>query len=285
VKKTDVVNTIETLKHRYRITELISVFGVPKATYYRWKKKVSLPPTELQLLIQQLCKNSYFRYGHRKITALLNRKHNQKVNRKTVQKVMQENNLQCRVKVKRQNFINGESKIVVPHLLQRNFKANQPNEKWVTDITYLPFGQSMLYLSTIMDLYNNEIIAYDISDRQDVDLVLKTLEKAVSIKQPKNVILHSDQGSVYTSYVYHKTAKEKGITRSMSRKGNCHDNAVIESFHSSLKSEEFASDNRGYLTNIMIIQKVENYMRFYNEERIQEKLNYLTPYEYGSQVA
>jgi putative transposase len=285
VNKKEVVNAIEKLKHLYKITELIKVFGVSKATYYRWKRKASLPPTELQLLIQQLCKNSDFRYGHRKITALLYRKHNRKVNRKTVQKIMQENKLQCRVKMKRKNFINGESKIIVPHLLQRDFKANHSNEKWVTDITYLPFGQSMLYLSTIMDLYNNEIIAYDIGDRQDVDLVLKTFEKAVAIRKPKNVMLHSDQGAVYTSYVYQKTAKEKGIIRSMSRKGNCHDNAVIESFHSSLKSEEFASDTRGYLTNIMIIQKVENYMRFYNEERIQEKLNYLTPYEYGNQVA
>ncbi|MED1443646.1 DDE-type integrase/transposase/recombinase, partial [Aeribacillus composti] len=99
---------------------------------------------------------------------------------------------------KRQNWINGESKIIVPNRLNHDFTASQPNEKWVTDITYLPFGTSMLYLSTIMDLYNHEIIAYQISDRQDVQLVLKTLEMAVKERQPKQVLFHSDQGAVYT---------------------------------------------------------------------------------------
>ncbi|NRS52159.1 IS3 family transposase, partial [Brevibacillus sp. HB2.2] len=167
----------------------------------------------------------------------------------------------------------------------RQFTASKPNEKWVTDITYLPYGQNMLYLSTIMDLYNNEIIAYRISDRQDVSLVLETLEEAIDTREAAGVLLHSDQGSVYTSYAFQNKAKEKSITTSMSRKGNCHDNAVIESFHSSLKSEEFASPKREILTNLMVMEKVENYICFYNQDRIQEKLNYLSPYEYGKQVA
>ncbi|RZI49973.1 IS3 family transposase, partial [Aeribacillus pallidus] len=110
------------------------------------------------------------------------------------------------IKNKRQNWINGESKIIVPNRLNRDFTASQPNEKWVTDITYLPFGTSMLYLSTIMDLYNHEIIAYQISDRQDVQLVLKTLEMAVKERQPKQVLFHSDQGAVYTSYAFQHLA-------------------------------------------------------------------------------
>ncbi|QDX94827.1 hypothetical protein EEL30_22585 [Brevibacillus laterosporus] len=136
-----------------------------------------------------------------------------------------------------------------------------------------------------MDLYNNEIIAYRISDRQDVSLVLEILEEAIHTREAAGALLHSDQGSMYTSYAFQSKAKEKSIITSMSRKGNCHDNAVIESFHSSLKSEEFASLKREILTNLMVIQKVENYICFYNEERIQEKLNYLSPYEYRKQVA
>ncbi|QOT01187.1 transposase [Brevibacterium sp. JNUCC-42] len=117
-------------------------------------------------------------------------------------------------------------------------------------------------------MYNNEIIAYRISGRQDVSLVLETLEEAIHTREAAGALLHSDQGSVYTSYAFQSKAKEKNITTIMSRKGNCHDNAVIESFHSSLKSEEFASLKREILTNLMVvIQKVENYIYFYNEER------------------
>jgi transposase InsO family protein len=187
--------------------------------------------------------------------------------------------------VKRQKYINGESNIIVENILNRNFKANRPNEKWVTDITYLPYGTSMLYVSTIMDLYNNEIIAYTISSVQDTKFVLRTLEEALEKRQPNNVLLHSDQGSVYTSYAYQNFAKEKGITTSMSRKGNCHDNAVIESFHSSLKSEGFKDQRRSSITNIKVIEIVNQYMCYYNEKRIQAKLNYLAPIEFGRQVA
>ncbi|WP_176546216.1 DDE-type integrase/transposase/recombinase [Bacillus toyonensis] len=110
--------------------------------------------------------------------------------------------------------------------LNRNLQASKPNEKWVTYITYLPFGTEMLYLSSIMDLYNNEIIAYEISNRQDVTFVLKTVEKAMKSQKEAKIILHSDQGAVYTSYVFQTLSKENGITTSMSRKGNCHD--VVE---------------------------------------------------------
>ncbi len=105
---------------------------------------------------------------------------------------MQKKSLQCSVKRKRKNWINGESRIVVENLLNRKFEATKPNEKWVTDITYLSFGTEMLYLLSIMDLYNNEIITYEISDRQDVTLVLKTVEKAIKLQQKIRIIQHSD---------------------------------------------------------------------------------------------
>ncbi|MBG9772788.1 transposase [Brevibacillus laterosporus] len=285
MKKSSLIDVVESFKDRFTITEILKLFAVPRATYYRWKAKFQNTGTELEYLIEQLCLKYHYRFGHRKITALLGRIYNKKVNRKTVQRVMQRKNLQCRVKVKRKTFSSGESKMIVSNKLNREFIALKPNEKWVTDITYLPYGQSMLYLSSIMDLYNNEIIAYRISDRQDVSLVLETLEQATKTRDARGVLLHSDQGSVYTSYAFQNKAKENSITTSMSRKGNCHDNAVIESFHSSLKSEEFASPKREFLTNLMVLQKVENYICFYNQERIQEKLNYLSPHEYGKQAA
>ncbi|MBG9788618.1 IS3 family transposase [Brevibacillus laterosporus] len=174
------MEVVESFRRKFPITDVLKLFGVPRATYYRWKAKAGNREMELETLIEQLCRKYHYRFGHRKKRALLCRKHNKQVNRKTVQRIMQKKNLQCRTKPKRKTFINGESRIVVANELNRDFTVSKPNEKWVTDITYLSYGQSMLYLSTIMDLYNNEIIAYRISDRQDVSLVLETLEEAIN---------------------------------------------------------------------------------------------------------
>ncbi|MGG4266947.1 IS3 family transposase, partial [Peribacillus simplex] len=228
-----VVEVVESLSTKLKIIDILRVLGIPKATYYRWKNKYKvLELTPLEELVIKICKENYYHYGHRKVKAILNRQYEIKVNRKTVQKIMQKHQIQCQVKKKKQKYINGESNIVVPNILNRNFKANRSNEKWVTDITYLTYGSNMLYLSTIMDLYNNEIVAYKVSTKQDIHLVMDTLKEAVELRKPEGLMLHNDQGSVYTSYAYQNLAKEKGITTSMSRKGNCHDNAVIESFHS-----------------------------------------------------
>ncbi|MET3682901.1 transposase InsO family protein [Alkalibacillus flavidus] len=143
----------------------------------------------------------------------------------------------------------------------------------------------MLYLSTIMDLYNNEFLAYTISDTQTVEFVLETLRDACDGRETHDVILHSDQGSQYTSYAYQPLAKENGITTSMSRKGNCFDNAVIESFHSSPKSEEFATQLRATLTPSIIIEKVVNYMYYYNYIRPFSKLSCHSPVEYRTAAA
>lgn len=281
-----VVEVVESLSSKYKVTDIIGVLGIPKATYYRWKKKYKvIKLTPLEELVITICEENFYHYGHRKIKSILNRKYGIDVNRKTVQKIMQKFQIQCQVKKKRQKYMNGESNIVVPNILNRNFHSSRPNEKWVTDITYLSYGSTMLYLSTIMDLYNNEIVAYKISTKQDINLVLDTLNEAVELRKPEELMLHSDQGSVYTSYAYQKLAKEKGITTSMSRKGNCHDNAVIESFHSSLKSEGFNAQRRASMSNSKVVQIVNQYMYRYNHIRIQAKLNYLSPLEFRGQVA
>lgn len=171
------VQIVEMLKHKYTVMTLCECFGVAKATYYRWRRK-SWGPSELEEKIINLCVALKFRIGHRMVRGLLRKEHNLEVNRNTVQRIMQKFNIQCRVKKKRQNYLAGESKIVVPNILNREFTATKPNEKWVTDITYLPYGEKMIYLSTIMDLYNNEILAYTIGDKQDKALVLDTLKRA-----------------------------------------------------------------------------------------------------------
>ncbi|MEH7418436.1 IS3 family transposase [Neobacillus drentensis] len=281
-----VVEVVDSLSSKFKVTDILSVLGIPKATYYRWKKKYKvIELTPLEEIILKICEENFYHYGHRKVKSILNRKYGINVNRKTVQKIMQKYQVQCQVKKKRQKYISGESNIVVSNILNRNFTASQSNEKWVTDITYLPYGSTMMYLSTIIDLYNNEIVAYKISTRQDINLVLDTLRNAIELREPVGLLLHSDQGSVYTSYAYQNLAKEKGITTSMSRKGNCHDNAVIESFHSSLKSEGFNAQGRASMSNSKVVQIVNQYMYRYNHVRIQAKLNYLSPLEYRGQAA
>lgn len=199
---------------------------------------------------------------------------------------MQKYNLQCRIKPKRKWKSQGESIIIAPDLLKRDFTAARPNQKWVTDITYIQYGSTTKYLSTIMDLYNNEIVAYKLYNHQQTPLVIDTLNEALAARNyPEGVIVHSDQGSVYASYAYQTQIRNNRLVCSMSRRGNCWDNAVIESFHSSLKSEEFQYVKFNSLRDAEVAERVMTYLNYYNEERIQEKLGYLTPFEFSVKAA
>ncbi len=255
---------------------MCDLLSISRATYYRWLKHKERPSKEESvILIRELCVQHKFRLGYRKITALVNRV--RKVNHKVVQKIMKVYGLQCRVKPKKCRAI-GQPAAVAEHRLNREFHAERPLEKLVTDITYLPYGGKMLYLSSIQDLYNGEIIAYTISDRQNIDCVLDTLNQLPRLSS--SCLLHSDQGSVYTSNVYQETIKQKGITMSMSRKGTPADNAPIESFHASLKSETFYLDCLTCSTTAIVEQTVRDYIYYYNHFRIQAKLKYQSPIEY-----
>jgi putative transposase len=269
------------------VTAILSALGVARSSYYRWlarDKSSTLSPEEETIV--KLCKKTRYRYGHRKIRNRLRVIYNIKLNRNTVQRIMQKHNLQCRVKPKRKWKEQGESVVVVPNLLERKFSASAPNQKWVTDITYIQYGSSTLYLSTILDLFNNEIVAYKLYNHQQTPLVIDTLEEALRSRGfPEGVMIHSDQGSVYTSCVFQQIVQQNHLVSSMSRRGNCWDNAVIESFHSNLKSEEFQYIKFNSMSNEAVIQKVEDYLRYYNEERIQEKLGYLAPKEFGAMAA
>lgn len=193
---------------------------------------------------------------------------------------MKEKGWLCRTRSKKAPNL-GKPYYVTENKLNRHFQASKPLEKLVTDITYLYFGNCQLYLSSIMDLYNREIVAYTISDCQDTDVVLDTLNQ---LELPQGALLHSDQGSVYTSKAYYQACTEKGITRSMSRKGTPADNACIEWFHSALKSETFYLHNWRNLTKDSITDIVKKYITFYNETRIQQRLDDLSPVQYRKSI-
>ncbi|MFG5564547.1 IS3 family transposase [Enterococcus faecalis] len=269
------VELVKRVKGKLTITALCQLFGVSRATYYRWTHRKDLEKlTPLEEAVRRLCFQHKFRYGYRKITALINKEY--KVNKNTVQKIMQKYHWNCRVKMKKRSKV-GQPYTVVENKLNRQFSSDAPLKKLVTDITYLPFGQKQLYLSSIMDLYNSEIIAYTIGDKQDTAFVLDTLDQ---LPQTTDCLLHSDQGSVYTSFDYQNQIKTKGITMSMSRKGTPSDNACIESFHASLKSETFYLDGLTNEPTSIVIEIVKKYITYYNESRIQQKLDYQSPIDY-----
>ncbi|MER2108906.1 MAG: IS3 family transposase [Solibacillus sp.] len=230
-----------------------------------------------------LYEKTKYRYGHRKIKYLLDKEYGYKLNRNTVQKLMQKHRLQCRVKKKHKFKADQEPEMIAPNVLAHSFTAAASNEKWVTDIKY---GSTMMYLATILDLFNNEIVAYKMYDHQQTPLVMDVLKAALEARNnPKGVLVHSDQGSVYTSYTYQNFLEEMECRASMSRRGNCWDNAVIESFHSHIKTEAFARVKHHSLANEVARLRIAAYMKKYNGERIQEKLGYLTPLEFGKQTA
>ncbi|MGV2887930.1 IS3 family transposase [Paenibacillus taichungensis] len=267
-----VIAWIESIRKEVTISEACAWLGISRATYYRWKATgENKRPDPMVEKVIQLCTQHKFRYGYRKITALL--RIEGPINHKRIQRIMQYEGLQCRVRMKKRKNT-GQPAKPAEHLLKRKFHAEAPLQKLVTDITYLPFGNKMLYLSSILDLYNGEIVAYSIADKQDTSLVLDTLDQ---LPKRTNMLLHSDQGSVYTSQVYQTVVKGKGITMSMSRKGTPADNAPIESFHSTLKSETFYLEDLMCTTTAIVEQTVRDYITYYNLIRIQAKLNNQSP--------
>ncbi|MDQ0222341.1 transposase InsO family protein [Streptococcus moroccensis] len=231
--------------------------------------------------IEYLCMENQFIYGYRTITRLLKKSFDLVVNRKKVYRIMKEKGWLCRTRPKKTANL-GKPYYVTENKLDRDFHTDKPMQKLVTDITYLYFGNCKLYLSSIMDLYNREIVAYTISDCEDTDFVLDTLNQ---LDLPQGALLHSDQGSVYTSKAYFQACTEKGITHSMSRKGTLADNACIEWFHSVLKSETFYLHKWRNLTKNSIKDIVQNYIIFYNEMRIQQRLNDQSPVQYRKLAA
>jgi putative transposase len=273
------------LKMNYTVKEICFVLGLPRSTYYRWLHKTSTDKEdEVTKRIKEICLKHRQRYGYRKVTHSL-KKLGFIVNHKRVLRIMKKENVLYKARKKRKIYIAGKEPIVAPDLIKRDFQAEKPNQKWFTDVTYLQFGEQTLYLSAILDGYNGEIVSYRISQNQTVDLAIETVKQALKKRKMEHVILHSDQGSIYTSKAFQAYTKEKGITMSMSRKGNCHDNARMESFFSYLKSEAFYSENLTNIPNKIVQKIVLEYIHYYNDMRIQEKLNYLSPKEFREKVA
>ena len=215
------------------------------------------------------------RYGYRRITTEV---HNRGflINHKTVQRLMKELGLVCRVRIKKYRSYKGEVGKIAPNLLSRNFYVEKPNQKWATDVTeFSLFGEKM-YLSPILDLHNGYLVSYTISERPVLGMVTSMLEKAFeTIPDGTGLVLHSDQGWQYQHKQYQRMLRRKGIRQSMSRKGNCLDNAVMENFFGLLKSELFYLQEFRSLDHFK--QELVDYLDYYNNRRIKAKLKGLPP--------
>ena len=256
---------------------LLEIARLPRATFYYHLKRMEKADkyAEVKAEIIAIYHKNKGRYGYRRITITL-RSRGFVLNHKTVQRLMRELGLVCRVRLKKYRSYKGEVGKIAPNLLNRDFQAERPNQKWVTDVTeFSLFGQK-LYLSPILDLHNGYLVSYTISERPVLSMVTTMLEKAFeTIPDGTGLILHSDQGWQYQHNQYQQMLKRKGIRQSMSRKGNCLDNAVAENFFGLLKSELL------YLQKFESIEhfKLEllDYLDYYNNRRIKAKLKGLPP--------
>ena len=270
-------------KDKYSISEMCRFFKVSRSGYYGFVERMDIPAKDLPLAekIQECQERCGRTYGYRRVHIWLERQgiHH---NPKTILRVMQKYNLLSVVRRKKyRNY--GEYLHRYKNLLNRDFYADRPNQKWVTDISYIKTGQGTLYLSIIRDLYDNSIVAYKTGTEQNVNLVLSTICAAKrKEKVTAELQLHSDQGFQYTSTAYFKLTQSYGITPSMSRRGNPYDNAMAENFFSILKTEcIYRAKPKTYEEARLLIS---SFIHFYNHDRIQLKTK-LTPLEQRSQFA
>jgi len=246
--------------------------------YYYLKRSKTDKYLEIKILITKIFHKHKGRYGYRRITTELN-KNGHLINHKTVFRLMKLLGLKSLIRGKKYKSYKGSIGKIAANLLDRKFKSIAPNQKWVTDITEFKVGNQKLYLSPILDLYNQEIISYELSERPVFNQVENMLKKAFKrLPKGSKLMLHSDQGWQYQMRQYQFLLKEKGIIQSMSRKGNCLDNAIIENFFGTLKSELF------YLKKFNSIEQlkkeIKQYIYYYNNERIKSNLNKMSPMEY-----
>jgi transposase InsO family protein len=264
---------------QYPVSVMCSFFEVSRSGYYDFVKNIGNPDPDDHIvsLIRECQKSTKSTYGYRRVKLWLERETGQTINHKTVLRLMNKYGLLAQIRRRRKYKQCSEYLHKYDNVLNRDFKAIKPNQKWVTDISYIQTGKGVLYLSIIKDLFDNSIVAYKMSTEQSIHLVLRTITTA---KQKEKVTeelhLHSDQGFQYTSHGYFNLTQEYGITPSMSRRGNCYDNAPAENFFGILKSE--CINRRKLKTVEEAKQIIDNYIYFYNYERIQLKTK-LTPYE------
>ena len=263
--------------------KLLKTAKLPKSSfYYHLGHLCELEKhSREQDTIKLICAENKGRYGYRRVTLELHHR-GFSTNHKLVMKFMKQAHLTCMLREKKYHSYRGKVGKIAPNLLKRDFKAGKPNSKWATDITEFKLLGQKLYLSPIMDLFNREIVSFSLSSNPSFHPVTEMLHSAFQ-KIPDNsqLILHSDQGWQYQMRSYQKMLKDKGIRQSMSRKGNCYDNSVMENFFGILKSEFY--HNKRFTSVEQFSRELSEYIDYYNNRRIKVKLKGLSPVQFRTQ--
>ena len=260
-------------RHEYPVLAMCRFFGVSRSGYYDFVKRIGQPEHDADLAesVRECQRITDKTYGYRRVWKWLQDR-NVRRNPKTILRVMQKYGLLSEIR-RRRKWVNlGQQVHKYENLLNRQFKTDKPNTKWVTDISYIHTKEGVLYLSMIRDLYDNSIVAYKVASRQTVSLVLDTIRLAMKNEKKRvaaELQLHSDQGFQYTTQAYFKLTQSYGITPSMSRKGNPYDNAMAENFFSILKTECIYRHKPRTLREASNL--IDRYIYFYNHERIQNR--------------
>lgn len=260
-------------RNEYSVSVMCSFFEVSRSGYYDFIHRQGKPEKDAELagIICAQQKRCFHTYGYRRIWLSLE-KNGIHRNPKTILRVMKKYGLLAEIRRRRKWVHMGQQLHKYENLLNRQFHADQPNRKWVTDISYIQTKQGVLYLSMIRDLYDNSIVAYKTGTEQTVNLVLDTIRLAMRKEKQKaaaELHLHSDQGFQYASQAYFCLTQKYGITPSMSRRGNCYDNAMAENFFSILKTECIYRHKPATFKEAN--EMIDRYIHFYNHERIQLK--------------
>jgi putative transposase len=272
------------LKNQHPLKHLLYAVKLAKSVFYYHVSALKKPVAYGEELarIETIYHEHKGRYGYRRIHLTL-KNEGIMLNHKTVQRLMGQLGLKSTVRPKKYRSYRGETGKTVSNHLKRDFTASKPDEKWVTDVTEFKVNGQRVYLSPIIDLFNQEVVAYRLAKNARLTLVTGMLESGLSqLTQTQKPLLHSDQGWQYRSHQYQKQLADNGIRQSMSRKGNCLDNAVAENFFGLLKSEMYHGHH--FQDADELIEKIDEYIEYYNTRRIKVKLKGLTPVQYRNQA-
>ena len=276
---------------RYPVEKLCNKLHLCRSGYYKWIRR---EPSESQRINEQLVEwiKAYYEeqdgiLGYRQMTITINREKKTQFNKKRIRRLMQLLHLKSVCRKAKYSYIKSTPEVTAENVLNRNFTADAPNEKWLTDVTefkyYVGVEVKKIYLSAILDLYDRRIVAYKIGDSNNNDLVFRTFDEAVALNPDAHPLFHSDRGFQYTSKTFHNKLMEAGMRQSMSRVGRCIDNGPMEGYWGILKSEMYYL--RKFTDRTELIQAIENYIHFYNTKRYQFKLSCMTPMEFHAAFA
>ena len=270
----------------YPIVKLCAVLRVNRSSYYKWLKRNpstnQLQNEEIIGWIKELYEEQNGILGYRQMTITINRVHKVCYNKKRIRRLMQILGLKSVCRVKKKSYIPSTPEMEAENVLNREFYADAPNEKWLTDVTEFKYyvGQEIrkLYLSAILDLYDKRIVAYKIGESNNNQLVYENFDEAVALNPDAHPLFHSDRGFQYTNRIFYNKLREAKMRQSMSRVGRCIDNGPMEGFWGMLKSEMYYL--RRFTDRDDLIQAIESYIYFYNNSRYQKRLHCMTPMEF-----